>query len=269
MNELQTMIRLVERRAKTIFTPTKLPDTSYTINQYVGCGHACLYCYAKFMCRWKQHGEWGSWVEVKVNAPELVKLKHPAGNVYMSSVSDPYQPIEKELQLTRRVLLNMDKGVHLSVQTKSNLILRDIDVLLQFENIDVGLTINGFSGKLKKIFEPYSSTHRERLQTLKILKAHGINTYGFISPIIPGVTNVGKVIDQSSEFVDYYWLELLNLRASGSKFNGLLKAEFPQSYVIMKHGMYEFIDRLRQMVCSKGVNLRGIVVHYPKFGVIR
>jgi len=89
------------------------------------------------MCKWKQHGEWGSWVEVKVNAPELVKLKHPAGNVYMSSVSDPYQPIEKELQLTRRVLLNMDKSVHLSVQTKSNLILRDIDVLPS-----MGLAVN-------------------------------------------------------------------------------------------------------------------------------
>ena len=134
-------MKIIKIKAKEIFTKTKLPETDFTINQYVGCEHACLYCYSRFMCRWKPYGKWGTWVEIKENAPELVKGKYVKGWVWMSSVSDPYQPIEKKLKLTRSVLVNLDKRIKLAVQTKSNLVLRDIDLFKKFKKIEIGLTI--------------------------------------------------------------------------------------------------------------------------------
>ena len=89
--------KIIKTQVKEIFTKTKLPGCDWVINQYVGCGHNCSYCYARFISRWKGYGEWGSWIEVKVNAPELVKSKFVKGKVFMSSVSDAYQPIEKEI----------------------------------------------------------------------------------------------------------------------------------------------------------------------------
>lgn len=96
--------KLIKVEAKEIFTKTKLPGCDWVINQYVGCQHACLYCYAKFISRWRpgNYGKWGSWVEAKMNTPELVKGRYVNGWVYMSSISDPYQPIEKDLKLTRK-----------------------------------------------------------------------------------------------------------------------------------------------------------------------
>ena len=89
-------MRLIKTKAKRAFTPTKIPGADYVINQYVGCQHACKYCYAKFMCKWHNYGKWGEWVVVKENLPELVKKESVRGKTYMSSVSDPYQPIEKK-----------------------------------------------------------------------------------------------------------------------------------------------------------------------------
>jgi DNA repair photolyase len=113
--------RIIRIKAKRAFTPTKIPGADYVINQYVGCQNACRYCYAKFMGRFYPYGEWGRWVVVKENLPELVRRERIKGTVYMSSVSDPYQPIEKELLLTRRILQNMDKRTKFPLQPKGYL----------------------------------------------------------------------------------------------------------------------------------------------------
>lgn len=88
------MLREILKTEKA-FYPSKLPGADYVINQYIGCQHACKYCYAKFVSRWYNYGLWGKWVVVKENMPELVKDKFVEGIVYMSSISDAYQPIEQ------------------------------------------------------------------------------------------------------------------------------------------------------------------------------
>lgn len=264
-------MKIIKIKAKSIFTKTNLPGTDWTINQYVGCEHACLYCYSRFMCRWKPYGKWGSWVEVKENAPELVKGKYVKGWVWMSSVSDPYQPIEKKLKLTRKILENMNKRIKLAIQTKSDLILRDIDLLKKFKNIEVGLTINGFEREIKKIFEPNSPTHKQRLNTLRILRNNGFKTYGFVSPIMPGLVDVKRVIRESKDFVDYFWFEILNIRAAGEEFNNVLKKKFPKSYETMKDKkkFYQFVKNLREIIKKENVKTPGIVIHYPIFKIIK
>jgi len=256
-------IKLIKTKAKAIFTKTRLQGVSYVVNHYVGCDHLCSYCYARFIAKWKNYGEWGTWIEAKINAPELVKGKYVKGSVWMSSVSDPYQHVERKLKLTRKVLENMDKNIDLAVQTKSDLILRDIDLFKKFKNIEIGLTVNGFSRKAKKLFEPYSSTHEKRLEVLKSLKKQGIRIYAFVSPIIPGLVDVEKVINETKDLADYYFFEMINLRGAGKEFVAVLKKEFPDSYEILKdkERFNKFLMDIKQIVKKEKVKSRGVFVH--------
>ncbi|MEK7172355.1 MAG: radical SAM protein [Patescibacteria group bacterium] len=257
-------MKIIEIKAKEIFIKTKL-GADWVVNPYVGCGHQCLYCYARFMAKWKpaEYGKWGSWVEAKVNAPELVMAKNVKGEVFMSSICDAYQPIEKELKLTRRILENMDKNVKLSILTKSDLVLRDIDVLRQFKKIEVGLTINSFAGKAKELFEPAAPATAKRITTLEKLKEQGISIYAFVSPIIPGLIDLPDIINKTKNLVDYYWFEFLNLRGAGKEFAEALKANFPESYKIVSNTtLYqEFINQTTNLINGLNIKIRGIVKH--------
>ncbi len=256
--------KLIKVKSKSIFTKSGL-GVKWSINQYVGCDHTCLYCYAKFIKKWRpaNYGKWGTWVEAKINAPELVKDKYVNGWVYMSSISDPYQAIEKRLKLTRKVLESMDKRIKLIVQTKSDLVLRDIDLFKEFKNIEIGLTVNSFSGKAKKLFEPFVSTSRQRIKALQILKKNKFKTYVFVSPIIPELIDLKDIIKRTKKFVDYYWFEFINLRGAGKKFAETLKKEFPASYkmVIDKNEFKEFVKECKQIINSQNIKVRGIEIH--------
>ncbi|NJE77338.1 radical SAM protein [Thermococcus sp. ES12] len=255
-------VRVIERRAKSLYTRSKIPGVEWAINQYVGCAFACEYCYAKFLTRWKDYGRWGSWVEVKSNAPELAR-KHVTGSVVMSTVSDPYQPIEAELKLTRRVLRYMDKRNELSVLTKSPLVTRDIDLFKEFRTIEVGLTINGLTGREKRLFEPLTPVHDARVNALKELHEAGLKTYVFVSPIIPEITDVSAIVEDTRDFTDYYFFEVLNLRASGSDFEELLREEYPESYEALVDGdaFEEFMWGLKKEIGSLKVKAEGIETH--------
>jgi len=257
--------KLIKVKAKEIFTKTKLPGCDWVINQYVGCEHSCLYCYAKFISRWRppDYGRWGSWVEAKMNAPELVKGRYVKGSVYMSSISDPYPPAERKLKLTRRILENLDKRTKLAIQTKSDLVLRDLDIFKKFKNIKVGLTINSFTGKAKRVFEPFSPANEERIRALKTLKINKISTFAFVSPIIPGLINLKDVIRKIKDFADYYWFEFLNIRGAGKECMEIIKKQFPESYEILqdKRKFSEFIKESKKIISSENIKVQGIEVH--------
>ncbi len=259
------MIELIKTSARRIYTRTRIPGIDYVINQYVGCEHACTYCYAKFMCRWKKHGKWGSWIEAKMNAPELVK-EIVNGKVAMSSVSDPYQPVEKKLELTRQVLENMDKHTRLDILTKSDLVLRDIDLFKEFKAINVGLTINTFKGREKELFEPNPPSNEARLRALRILKKNNIPTYGFISPVIPGLVDLEPLIAESRGFVDYYIVEMINMNAAGHEFKKLLVEDYPRNHEITanKEKFREFIEEVKKILGKSGTKAPQLITHYPK-----
>ena len=256
-------MKVIKIKAKEIFTKTKLPGADYVINQYVGCEHNCSYCYAKFISRWKKHGKWGDWVEIKTNAPDLVKNKFVPGWVFMSSVSDAYQPLEKDLKLTRSILENLDKSTKLSILTKSDLLLRDIDLFKKFKNIEVGLTINTFEGDEKKLFEPNSPSNGERIKALKILKENGIKNYAFVSPLIPGLINIEKLIINTKDFVDYYWFEVLNLGGAGKEFSEMLRHKYPESHKVLKdRKLFDlFINEVKNTCKMRGIQVKGFEEH--------
>jgi len=257
-------VKVIKVKARRAFTPTKIPGADYVLNQYVGCEHACVYCYAKFMCKWYNYGRWGSWVVVKENLPELVKSERVKGKVYMSSVSDPYQPIERKIKLTKKILEGMDRKTRLSILTKSDLVLRDIDVFKQFVDVEVGLTINNFDGKLKKEIEPFSPNNEKRIHALKVLYENGIKNYAFISPIIPGLIDVERLIKETRHFTNFYWFEFLNLRASGREFSEWLRENCAKSYEILtdKIKLEKYIKSVIEIVRNSRIRIRGICAHY-------
>ena len=255
-------MKIIRAKAKNPFGKTKIPGAKFVVNQYIGCGHACRYCYAKFMCKWYDYGEWGSWVIVRENLPELVKGRFVSGWIYMSSVSDAYQPIEAEVKLTRRILRNMNKNIKLRILTKANLVLRDLDLLKEFRCVEVGLTINSFDEELRREIEPNAPSMEERFRALEKLYDAGIRNYGFISPVIPTLTDLDYIIEQTKDFVEYYIIEFLNLKASGD-FRFWLKENYPKSYEILTDQtmLDQVVCKIQRFLAKHKVKVGGIVIH--------
>lgn len=183
-------MKIKEILAKTILTKTAISSFDYCINPYVGCGHGCRYCYASFMKRFTGHLEpWGEFIDIKVNAPYLLRkqLKRAKpGTIALSTVTDPYQPVEKKYQLTRKCLeVLLEAQFSINLLTRSALCLRDIDLFKRFKKIEIGLSITTHDEEIKKIFEPYSPSIRTRINTLRALHQEKIPTYVFIGPMLP------------------------------------------------------------------------------------
>ena len=184
------MLAIKEVQAKSILNKSKV--FHYCVNAYTGCQHDCQYCYARlFMRRYSGHKEaWGEFVYVKINAPEVLRKQLPRakrGTVWISSVCDPYQPLEVRYRLTRQCLEELLKvQFPVNIQTKSKLVVRDLDLLKCFEEISVTITIATDREDMARLFEPNASSIKERLQTLEILHGAGIHTAVFIGPILPG-----------------------------------------------------------------------------------
>jgi len=183
-------MRVREVLAKAVLTRTAITGFDYCLNPYVGCGHGCRYCYASFMKRFTGHMEpWGTFVDVKINAPQRLKreLNHTRlGIVAISTVTDPYQPIEKKYEITRRCLeALLEKQFPVNILTRSPLCLRDLDLFKQFRDIEIGVSITTQDENIKKIFEPNSPSIESRMKTLKTLRMEKVRTYAFIGPLLP------------------------------------------------------------------------------------
>jgi DNA repair photolyase len=206
------MLKIKEIKAKSILNKSKIFD--YCLNPYIGCEHNCEYCYARlFMRRYSGHSEpWGEFVDVKINAPELLRkqLKRARrGTVWISSVCDPYQPLESKYRLTRQCLEELVKSQFpVNIQTKSALVLRDLDLILQFEEKEVGFTIATDDESVARLFEPRASTVKERLEALEKIHSKGINTFAFIGPLLPG--NPEKLVEKLEGKADRAYIDRMN-----------------------------------------------------------
>jgi len=192
-----------EISCRSLLSRSGIADVDYSINPYVGCEHGCAYCYARFMGYRSGHSEdWGEWVDIKVNAPPTLAsdlTRSSRGTILLSSVTDPYQPLEEKYQLTRRILIHLlEYDYPISILTKSALIYRDIDLLEQFERCQVGATVTVWREEIRRAFEPHSSSPIERFNTLRRLRDKGIQTYLFLGPILPGFTeeDLDRILDE-------------------------------------------------------------------------
>lgn len=222
-----------EIKCKSILTKSKLPGCDYVINPYSGCLMNCVYCYSRFIKRFTGHKEpWGSYVDVKINAPEVLEkeIKHAKkGMVFLSSITDAYQPIEKKYKLTRKILeILLEHQFPVAILTKSTLVLRDIDLFKKFDDITVGVSISSLAESIKD-FEPVAALPKERIKILQTLHKNKINTYAHIGPILPGFTDLPKIFEAIKEIVSDIWLESFN--TTGENWTGvekILKRKYPE-----------------------------------------
>jgi radical SAM mobile pair protein B len=197
----------------SVMTKSNLPISDYSANPYVGCTHGCKYCYASFMKRFTNHSEpWGEFLDVK-NWPEIANPQRYRGKeVFLSSVTDPYLPEERQFGRTRALLEQLQGSeARLSIQTKSDLVLRDIDLIRSIPNARVGFSINTLDEDFKNDMDKAVSIQR-RLDAMKALHDEHIRTTCFISPIFPGITDVQAIISRVKDQCNLIWLENLNLR---------------------------------------------------------
>jgi len=208
-------MKIREITAKGILSKSQVSD--YALNPYTGCQHDCVYCYAKFMKRFTGHQErWGDFVDVKINASDLLAReikKKRMGKVWVSGVCDPYQLLEKKYMLTKRcVEILVENGWPFTIQTKSPLVMRDIETLKKAKNAEVGFTITTADEKIRKIFEPGAPPIGQRIEALAKLHAEGINTFAMVAPILPGAEDLpsrlkGKVGNVLLDRLNYHYAD--------------------------------------------------------------
>lgn len=230
--------------AKSILNKSKVMD--YCINPYVGCEHACVYCYARlFMPRHSGHNEpWGSFVDVKLNAPELLKRQvreSNFGTTWISGVTDAYQPLEAKYMLTRKCLeILLREQWPICIQTKSPLVLRDIDLIKKFDEASVGITICTDDESTARLFEPKATTIKARIEALQKLHDAGITTFAFIGPILP--CNAEHLAAMLADKVSYVLIDKMNYESSVEYFYKEHKIEYALKKNFFEEKKKEFLD---------------------------
>lgn len=204
-----------EIQVKDIITKSNLPVCDYSLNPYIGCEHGCKYCYACFMKRFTGHEEpWGEFIDVKDWKPIARPEKYAEKEIFIGSVTDPYQPCEEKYKRTRTVLEQLQgSGAKLSIATKSDLILRDLDLIKSFPNARVSWSVNTLNEDFKNDMDNAVSIER-RLAAMKTFHDAGVRTTCFISPIFPEITDVKAIIGRAKDNCNLIWLENLNLRGT-------------------------------------------------------
>ena len=204
------MFEVKEIQAKSVLSKTTLKDADfdYSVNPYYGCRFGCVYCYASFMGRFvgKNVSDWGNYVFAKINASELlakeIKSLPDKGRgkvIWFSSVTDPYQGMEAKYELTRKclqVLADYGFAGTVTILTKSDLVLRDVDIFKRFKKFDVGLTITSTDDKVARFFEKMAPPVSDRLKALKTLNKLGFKTYAFLGPLLPNILADEKELDK-------------------------------------------------------------------------
>ena len=220
---------ILEVFPKSIVNPVKSPDLSmaYSMNPYQGCEHGCAYCFAR-----PTHEYWGysagvdfeRKIMVKKNAPELLeqffkKRGYKPESILMSGNTDCYQPIERKLQITRKLLqVFLDYRHPIDILTKNALVTRDIDILKQLAEknlVTVSLSIPTVNEELRRKLEPRTSSVNTKLQAIETLSQNGIPVHVMVAPIIPGlnsmeILNIVKIISEKGASSFGYTLVRLN-----------------------------------------------------------
>ena len=240
MMENGILIRDVE--TKNIMTKSNLPVGGYSVNPYVGCTHGCKYCYASFMKRFTGHTEpWGTFLDVK----HWLEIKNPqkyrGQRVVIGSVTDGYLPQEEQFQNTRKLLEQLkDSGAEILICTKSDLVVRDIDLLREMGKVTVSWSVNTLDEEFRADMDKAVSVER-RLRAMKQVYDAGIRTVCFIAPVFPRITDFEAIFYRVKNQCDLIWLENLNLRGG-----------FKQEILDYIQEKYPKLTSLYQKIYQKG-----------------
>ena len=226
-------------------TGVRMPFT-WTINPYRGCEFACKYCYARYtheFMEMRDGADFEQTIYVKQHAADLLRQElrrvKPGEEIAIGTATDPYQPAERRCEVTRAILeeLSRHEGLELGIVTKSNLILRDIDVLQRIaENnqIFVNVTITTLNVDLARILEPRAPRPDLRMETVRKLNLEGVNAGVICAPVVPGITDSPRDLEALVRATaeaggKYIYANPLFLKpCSAAIFLPFLEKEFPQ-----------------------------------------
>ena len=212
-------MKVSKTTAKSVLVKSNLPASDFVANPYAGCPHHCRYCYASFMKRFTRHEEeWGTFIDIKEYESQKLPKNLRGKIILLSSVTDPYNPFEVKYHKSREVLqLLANSKAHIEILSKSDLMLKDIDLLKKIPNLSVGISLNTLDDGFRKDMESGAASVQRRLKALETLHKEGIKTYLFISPIFPYITDIKAICDRVSPYVDMICFENLNLRGSAKQ----------------------------------------------------
>jgi len=237
-----------------------------------------MYCYAAQIARWRHpNEEWGTYLDVKINAPQLLKMElaklekklntKDFGSIFLSSVTDPYNGLEAKYKLTRKcleVLADFGYKGTIAIQTKSPLVTRDIDVLKRVKKVTVGFTVTTLDDKVSRFLEVMAPPVSSRIEALAKLYKEGIKTYAFVGPILPHFTTneekISEILDKLQEVgVEEVWFEHINLSPmTKARLYNYLKKESPELISSFDSAnTQEYRDKLDAII-NKAVQSRGM-----------
>jgi len=285
---MKLKINIIE--AKSIFIKSGLPGSDWVINPYNGCLFGCMYCYAAQIARWKHPDEeWGTYLDVKINAPDLLKKElinlekrlktKNFGSIFFSSVTDPYVGMEAKYHLTKKcleVLADFGYKGTIAIQTKSPLVINDIDILKKLKKVSVGFTVTTLDDKVARFIEVNAPSVSSRIKALRKLHSKGISTYAFIGPLLPHFVNnekrINELLDKLQEVgVKEVWFEHINLSPKiKARLYNYLKKESPELIKDFDNANNEeYRDNLEKVI-HKSLSGRGLklglgkVIHHRK-----
>jgi len=271
-------------QAKSIFTKSGLPGADWVINPYNGCLFGCMYCYAAQIARWKHPSEkWGTYLDVKINAPELLKKElvnlekrlktKDFGSVLFSSVTDPYVGMEAKYQITRKcleVLADFGYEGSIGIQTKSPLVTKDIDILKKLKKVAVGFTVTTLDDAVSRFLEVKAPSVSSRIDALRELHINGVSTYAFVGPILPYFINteqkINELLDKLQEVgVDEVWFEHINLSPiTKARLYQYLKKEAPKLIPFFDLSDTEDYREKLEKIIQKAMKGRGLKIGLGK-----
>jgi DNA repair photolyase len=257
-------MKIQEIQCKTAIGKCGFPGGGLSINPYVGCGHDCAYCYARFMKRFTGHDveRWGSFVDARMNiaaalTKQLRSKKYLHDQIYIGTVTDPYQPIEKKYRLMRGVLEALENRKNsVSILTKSDLVLRDIDLLKKIPKAEVNMTVNTLDERWKELIEPGSPTIQRRLNAMRQLTEGGIPVIAMMGPYWPFFTDPDTLfLEFKKAGVKHVFSESFN--TTGGNWTGVeivLRKHYPALLLKMQKiffdgkGFHDFYNVARQKI---------------------
>lgn len=228
----------------SILNPCRLERINYQVDPYIGCQHYCYYCYALDQAQtdWRKEIRIYEDIAGQLEA-ELAEI--PPQTIYMGWQTDAYQPVESEYRQTRQVIeLLLKNGFSASILTKSDLVLRDMDLLQDMGNASVSFSLAFNDNPTRRLFEANTMTIERRIEALRQLKESGLRTGALLCPVIPYITDAVRLIDLLASCTDVIWIYGLNVNdRSGKTWLNMKK--------ILNHEFPDLLGRIEAAVFSK------------------
>jgi DNA repair photolyase len=245
---------------KSIITRNISPDVGFetSLNPYRGCEHGCIYCYARPTHEYLGFSaglDFESKIVVKMNAPELLRAELESTDwqpqtLVMSGVTDPYQPVEKKLRITRGCLEVLAKFKNpVAIITKNRLVTRDLDLLCElakYNAVAVNLSVTSLDPSLQRVLEPRTSSPQARLDAIKQLRSAGVPAGVMVAPVIPGLTDheIPKILEACAK--------------AGAQFAGYTVVRLPWAVApLFEHWLGEHFPDRKEKILGRIRHLRG------------